>query len=252
MPAAKPAIALQLYTVRNPLEENTEAALAQIARIGYTNVEMAGFYGKTPEEFKRLLDQQGLKAICTHEGLPNTDDEAKAAIDRARLFGYDHIAVPWLGEEHRNLAGYRAVADKLKKYNDQLAAEGITLLWHNHDFEFRKLETGEYGEDILLASGVGSELDAYWVQFAGLDPLEWMDKLAGRLPILHCKDMKKNDEGKNSFAEVGTGFLDLPGYIARAPKVGVRYLVVEQDAGWAVSPMESARVGFENLTKMLK
>jgi sugar phosphate isomerase/epimerase len=241
---------LQLYTVRDALEAPAtfDQHIAEIAEMGYKHVELAGLYGKSPEDLAGILSRHGLTAICTHEGLDLIEQDVQAAIGRARTFGYDYIAIPWLGDEHRTPDGFRKIADRLRKMADILAPEKLTLLWHNHNFEFQKLPNGEIPEDILAASGVGLELDVYWVCHADLSPLDWMVKYSGRIPILHIKDMQK---AAKNFAEVGTGVIDLPLYAREASNHGVRYVVVEQDSNWAVTPMESARVGFDNLKKML-
>jgi sugar phosphate isomerase/epimerase len=245
-----PSIALQLYTVRDALQspDTFEQRLSEIAQMGYEYVELAGLYGKTPEELESSLRSHGLKAISTHEGLDLVEQDVKAAIARARTFGYDTIAIPWIGEEHRTPEGFRALSARLRPVADALAADGITLLWHNHNFEYLKLPNGEMPIDILAASGVRLEMDVYWVCHAEQSPLDWLVKYSGRVPILHMKDMQKD---RKDFAEVGTGVLDLPLYAREAAGHGVRYLVVEQDSNWAVSPMESARVGIRNLKKML-
>lgn len=250
MENTSPSIALQLYTVRQELEQadRFESTLEQIASIGYENVELAGLYGHTPEAFQQVLTRYGLKVSSSHEMLDGMEKDFNAVVDRARLFGYSYIAVPWLAPEHRTLEGYRRIAERLTPVSERLKAEGITLLWHNHDFEFHKLPTGELPEDILLESGVSLELDLYWVWHADHNPHDTMDRYSGRIPILHVKDMKKDAK---DFAEVGTGVLDLPLYVREAPKHGVKWLIVEQDNSWAVSPIESARVSLENLKKML-
>lgn len=249
METTSPSIALQLYTVRQELEaaDRFETTLEQIAQIGYENVELAGLYGRSPEAFHRSLTRYGLKASSSHERLDGMETDFGGVVDRARLFGYSYIAVPWLAPEHRTLEGYRRIAERLTPVAERLKAEGLTLLWHNHDFEFHPLSTGELPEDILLASGIDLELDLYWVSHASHNPLDMMMRYSGRIPILHIKDMKKEVK---DFAEVGTGVLDLRRCVQEAPNHGVQWLVVEQDSNWAVNPLDSARVSLENLKKM--
>ncbi len=244
-----PEIGLQLYTVRDLFVSGAvEDTFRQIAEIGYSNVELAGLCGRTAEEIKSILDQFGMRAVSTHEPLDVIESEPEEVVSRARLFGYDLVAVPWLAEAYRTPEGYRDVAARLVPACVRLARDGITLMWHNHAFEFEPLPDGSLPEDLLLSAGVAAELDVYWVRHAGLDPLDWMARYSGRIPILHVKDMTA---GRKDFTEVGAGVLDLARYVREAPKHGVRYLVVEQDSNWTVSPMESARVGFGNLTTMV-
>jgi sugar phosphate isomerase/epimerase len=244
-----PEIGLQLYTIRNLFEaHNIEQTLGEVARIGYRNVELVGLYGKEPAEIKAILDRVGLRAVSTHEPLETLESDPDGVVARARVFGYDLVAVPWLAPQFRNLESYRAIATRLTPVQQRLAQHGITLMWHNHDFEFHPLESGELPEDLLLASGVAAELDLYWICHADQRPLDMLVKYNGRTPVLHIKDMSR---GEKNFTEVGRGVLNLSDYVDKASEYGVRYLMVEQDANWTVDPMESARVGFENLSKML-
>ncbi len=244
-------IALQLYTVRDVLEKDLDAGLAQVAAIGYKHVELAGLYGHSAEDFKALLDKHGLTAVSAHEGIEHFFGDTQPLIDRAKLFGYQYVNCPYLGEDHRQV-GYRKITEQVLKIASVLSEHGLTVCYHNHDFEWDAdaVEPDRRGVDLLFdGTGLNSELDVYWVKKAGDEPLDWMKKLSGRLPILHMKDMA--DTPERGFAEVGTGIIDFPAILDAAESHGVQFLIVEQDSNWAVSPMESARVGFENLNGML-
>ncbi len=242
-------IGLQLYTVRDALAKDADAALAQVASIGYRYVELAGLYGKSPEQIKALLDKHGLTAISAHEPVDCLLNDLTDVIVRAKLFGYRYVTCPYLDEAQRD-AGYRQLSRQLGEIASELLSAGLTLCYHNHDFEWLPAEDGHRGIDILFdGTDLNCELDVYWAAKAGDDPLDWMQKLSGRLPILHMKDM--HDTPERGFAEVGTGMIDFPAILDAAEKVGVKYLVVEQDSNWKDSPMESARVGLENLGGML-
>ena len=123
----------------------------------------------------------------------------------------------------------------------------MTLCYHNHDFEFKPLDNGQLGEDILLEntdpSLVKAEVDTYWVLKAGHDPVAFLQKHSGRVPLIHIKDMDPADE---SFAPVGTGKLPLDELVAIAPEVGAEYLIVEQDVckGPAI---EAVTLSYNNL-----
>ncbi len=242
-------IALQLYTVRDVLANDIDTGLAQVAGIGYRHVELAGLYGHPPHEVKALLDKHGLQAIASHEGPHRLRDEFDDVLDQARTFGYQIIVWPWIDEAERTLEGYRQVPTLLAACKAK--APAFTFAYHNHAFEFDKLPDGRSGFDVIFDDpSVNSEMDVYWVAKGGDDPHAWLKKLAGRLPVLHIKDMADGPE--QGFAEVGTGVIDLASIARAAPDAGVQYLVVEQDSNWIDDdPMKSAKIGFDNLTAML-
>ena len=241
-------VALQLYTVRDPMKEHPEETLEAIANIGYQHVELAGRYGKTPEQLKELLDQHGLSPVAAHVPIDQLNDDIASVVAAAKTLGYEHIVCPYLPDNYRTADGYARVESFLGQLAGELSSDhGLTLSYHNHDFEWQLLQNGRRGIDMLFdeagSLAMRSELDLYWVAKAGDDPLEWMNRLAGRLPLIHLKDM--GEDGK--FAEVGTGTLDLKACSDHAPACGVRYMVIEQDSNWAKSPLDSARVGWETV-----
>ena len=243
-------IALQLFTIRDALSKDFEGALKQVAEIGYEYVELAGLGDRTPEQAKQLLDSLGLKPMAAHESLKRCTDELDETIAQAKTMGYDLIICPVLGEQQRNVEGYREAARLLSASAEKAKAEGITIGYHNHAFEFDKQPDGSTGMKILSEEGknLQFELDLFWVAKAGQDPFKWMRKLAGRLPTVHVKDMTRAPE--NTFAEVGTGVLDLRGMVAEAAQHGVRYLVVEQDRNWIdEDPITSAKISYDHLSK---
>jgi len=242
-------IGLQLYTVRDVLAEDLDAGLAQVASIGYRYVELAGLHGQAPGHFRELLDKHGLTAIASHDPLDDLLNDLPAVIERAKTLGNRYIVCPYLDDTQRD-AGYRKLSRQLGEVAGKLSSAGLTLCYHNHDFEWLPAEDGKRGIDLLYnGTDLSAELDIYWVARAGDDPLDWIRNLSGRLPILHMKDMH-NTPGKG-FAEIGTGTIDFPAIIEAAESHGVKYLIVEQDSNWATSPMDSARVGLENLGGML-
>ncbi len=240
-------IGLQLYTVRDDLARDVDATLAQIAEMGYQYVELAGLYDKSPEQFRALLDKHSLTAIASHEAV----DDPKVAAERAQVLGHKFIVCPYLNESQRK--SYVAIAKRLTEAAAKLSEQGLTVCYHNHDFEWQPADGGRRGIDILFDTpeykALNSELDVYWAAKAGDNPVDWINKLTGRLPLLHMKDMA--DSPEKGFAEVGTGVLDFKAMIAAARSAGVKYYIVEQDSNWKVSPLESAKVGLENLKKML-
>lgn len=246
-----PPIALQLYTVRDAMNQDLTGTLAQLARIGYRNVELAGLYKRTAAEVRKLLDDAGLKAVAAHVGIDQLKTQPEQAIADARTLGYDVIVCPWLAESMRTAEGYAATAGVLRQVAGRADAKGLSIGYHNHDFEFAVLPDGRTGMDVLFEGGQGSapvaELDTCWAHAAGHDPVAWMKKLSGRLPLVHIKDFS----AQRKLTEVGTGTVNIQAIVNAAGGCGVKYLVIEQDNNWAGSPVESAKVSYENLRKII-
>ena len=242
-------IALQLFTIRDALAKDFEGSLKQVAEIGYKNVELAGLGDRSPEDAKKLLDSLGLTPVAAHENLTRCTEQLDDTLAQAKTLGYDLVICPVLGEAQRTAEGFREAARLLNEAAGKAKAHGITIGYHNHAFEFDALPDGSTGMQILVDEGkdIAFELDLYWVAKAGQDPFKWMRKLAGRLPVVHVKDMTRAPE--NTFAEVGTGVLDLRGMVAEAAQHGVRHLIIEQDRNWIDGdPIKSAKISYDNLS----
>lgn len=245
-------IALQLYTVREALATNLEGTLKELSNIGYRYVELAGTAGKTVAEFKALLAKYNLTPIAMHSSLVGLTADLPKTIQDAKAFGIKYLVCSFLTVPERE--DYTKSASLLADAADKLEAQGLHLAYHNHSFEFDPTPQGQRGLDIIYNTTQGrklqAELDIYWVQHGHDDPMKWMNKLNGRIPLLHVKDMDHTE--KRGFAEVGTGTVDIKGAVALAPQVGVKYLIIEQDSSWINgSPLQSAKTSFNNLTAIL-
>ena len=243
-------VSLQLYTVRDPLSKDFEGTLAQIAKIGFKYVEFAGFYDRTPAQVKAICDKLGLKASSAHIPIESIRDNFDGAISAAKTLGIDYIIVPWVGDEFRGVDGYKKLAALLNELAVKAAAQGITLCYHNHSFEFEKQANGQTGWDILFGtpSKFSAELDVYWVVHGHHDPIKTIHSLAGRVPLLHIKDLSANAD--RIMTEVGTGIIDMKPIVAAAPGAGVKFLILEQDTAWKGSPLESVQISYSNFIKI--
>jgi sugar phosphate isomerase/epimerase len=238
-----------MYTVRDDAERDLAVTLKTVAQIGYGGVELAGYAGKSATEYKALLDENGLRAVSAHVGIDQVRDSPAQVIADAKLFGLSYVVVPWIGSPYvDSFEGFQQVGRLLATAAPVFAAEGITLGYHNHAFEFEKSEGGVNGFDAIFeAAGpdVCVELDTFWVKKAGHDPAGYLKRYAGRTPLVHLKDM----DAAGDFAPVGTGTIDYEGSLLPAARAaGVRFYIVEQDSCVApLTPLESARTSFENL-----
>jgi sugar phosphate isomerase/epimerase len=245
--------ALQLYSVRDMTQRDFAGTCRKVASIGYKLVETAGYGNlKTAKEARKALDDAGLKAVSGHFGIDLLEGKLEQVVEDAQTLELDMVVCPYLPDDRRkDAAAYATVAKSLEKAGLALHQYGPVLAYHNHDFEFQKFD-GKYGMDILLENTqphlVAAEIDIYWVKKAGLDPVEYLNKLGDRVRALHLKDMLAGDEKR--FAPVGAGTIDFKAVIAAAEKNGVRYGFVEQDRTYDQATIEVITTSFQNLKKM--
>ncbi len=262
-------IGLQLYTVRDAMQQDPAGTLAKVARIGYKALEGATytgtekFYGMDPVPFSSMLKQNGLKMPSSHFrlGEENTNGEVKGtilhdwqrAVDDAAAVGIKYMVCAWLAPvERKGLDHYKFLAGELNKAGETCRKAGIQLCYHNHDFEFEQ-QDGKYPYDVLLdvtdKELVKMEMDLYWVTKAGQDPITLIDRHPGRFPLWHLKDMDKTPE--KSFTEVGNGIIDFKKIFSEgAEKAGLKHFFVEQDK-CPGSPFDSISASYAYIKKNL-
>jgi sugar phosphate isomerase/epimerase len=236
----KPAqIAIQLYTLRDHLGSLPEFAetCRKVAQIGYRAVEVGGVDHAVipPAEVRRICADHGLTICATHQPGDDILDETTKAIDAAAAMGTDLVVYPWPGDtDFSSEAVLAEFIAKLDAAGAAIAAAGMSLAG-------RLILERIYQETRLLA-----EIDTYWVHYGGGDPVAWCRRLAGRLPIIHLKDYRVNDDNSVGFCEVGHGNLDMPAIIAEAGRSGCRWFCVEQDT-CPGDPFDSIRLSFDYL-----
>lgn len=238
LPACRPArsatrlskVGVQLYTVRSLMEKDVEGTLAGVAAAGYTEVEFAGYFNKTPAEIKAMLDRHGLVAPSVHSGNIAADAWAQA-LDAAHVIGHQFIVVPWIPAELRKtLDDWKRIAADFNRVAAAAKAAGIQMAYHNHDFEFPLVE-GKVPYDVLLAETdpnlVKMEIDLYWITKAGQDPLAYFARMPGRVPMVHVKDGKGPPDW--AMTEVGSGSIDWKRIFAKSQQAGIQHYFVEHD-----------------------
>jgi sugar phosphate isomerase/epimerase len=250
MPKKLP-VCVQLYTVRDECAEDFPGTLKSIKEIGYAGVELAGLNGYSAAEVKKFCDDLGLIITSAHVPLEAFESDLDQVAADYTTLGVKYVVVPWLAEDRRqNLAGYATLGATLAEYGKKLSAHGLSVGYHNHDFEYKTKEGDTYGLDTLFGAGdpanLKVELDTYWVKKGGADIAAEITKYAGRIPLIHLKDMAED----GFFAPVGTGTVDYTALFAAAEAAGSEYYIVEQDSCREQSPLESIKISFDNLVKM--
>lgn len=262
-------IALQLYSVRDDMAADFEGTIRKVKEMGYDGVEFAGLYGKSGAEVKKICEDIGITPVSAH--VPFIDMiENPALLDTYAEIGCKFVVIPYLTEEYRpGNEKFSEVIEGAKLLGEKANSLGMKLAYHNHDFEFVKIN-GEYALDILYkevpANLLQPQIDTCWVNVGGENPADYVRKYSGRIEILHLKDFSggksenmyaligiDDDEEKESggsfeFRPVGKGVQNFPEILKAAEESGIEWVVVEQDnPSMELSPMECAKTSIEYL-----
>ena len=247
-------IAIQFYTLRdftNSVEDFAETC-RKVAAIGYQAVQISGVdYSVVPtEKIKEICAENGLTICATHEPSDLVLDNPEQVVKNLSALGTKATAYPF--PKDIDFGSEESVANLIQKLNASgkvLSDAGMVLTYHNHHHEFRKLDGRIILERIYAETDpehLQGEIDTYWVQFGGGDPAGWCRCLKNRLPLLHLKDYRINDETKVEFSEIGQGNLNIPGIISAAEESGCEWFIVEQDS-CPGDPFESIKISFDYL-----
>ncbi|MCQ2431758.1 MAG: sugar phosphate isomerase/epimerase [Clostridia bacterium] len=248
-------IGVQAYTFRaaydaeNANEETLGAAFRRVKELGYDEIQTAGYGNLTAESYARLAHEAGLAIVGTHIGfeeLRNNPEEAMRvheAVLGTKIMGTG--AMPGWARTSRE--GLFRFIDEANKLGETVGKYGFKFTYHNHHFEFVKGDDNKSIMDHLYErldpKYCSFCLDTHWVQRGGGNPTTWVEKLAGRIDILHLKDMTVVDLGNPQplITEIGNGNIDFDSVIAAAEKSGVKYYCVEQDT-CPGDPMDSLAI----------
>lgn len=264
-------VGLQLYSIRDKMEEDMEAALRSVKEIGYDYVELAGYFGKSAQEIRELLDKYGLSCVSVHQSLDFYEERGFWGVEFVKTLGAEYTAVPWYQKELL----YENLDLTLEKFADMgklLSENGLKLLYHNHDFEFVGSPSGLIIDKMYSsvdAKYLNPEFDTCWIKYAGYEPTEYLQAYSGRIDIVHIKDFYaekmgggpvyalidkdgkeiKNDKEANKFKfkPVGEGIQDIRAIIDASIKAGASYIIVEQDQWYDEDSLECARRSREYL-----
>ncbi|HEY0753462.1 MAG TPA: sugar phosphate isomerase/epimerase [Ktedonobacteraceae bacterium] len=241
-------LALQLYTVRDETARDFAGTLRRVAAQGYTAVEFAGYGDLSSQQMQELLAETGLQALSAHVALTRLEQNLAQEIEYAQAIGCSYIVMPWLAPEQRTGAHLPALAEILNTMGSVAKASGLTLGYHNHDFEFAPVSATDpsFMLDYLLENtdpaNLVLELDTYWAAYAGVDPVAYLQRWQSRVPLVHLKDMTP----ERTFTEVGAGTLPIAAIVAAAQAAGTQGYIVENDQP-RIPSLESARQSLQFL-----
>lgn len=245
-------IGLQLYSIKEETAKDFRGALKKVAAMGYEGVEFAGYGDLTSKELKALLAELHLVPCGSHVSIEQLENNLDEVVRYNKEIQNPYVICPWAAFSDR--VNIQSIIEILKNAAIKCSENGLKLGYHNHAHEF-ELFGNEVGLDILAAE-LGDqelflELDTYWAYDAGYDPTTYMKKHSGRFELLHIKDMKETENGRES-TEIGSvnGIMDFKPIIEEAEKQGTKWLIVEQEH-FTGDPMQSVEICCKELKKLI-
>jgi sugar phosphate isomerase/epimerase len=252
--AADLPIGIQLYSVRDALAKDFKGTLAQVAKIGYKHFEFAGYGGMEAAELDQFVKSLGATVCGTHEGYEGLVKDTAAVLAFNKTIGNKMVVVPSMpGNVSRGgVAEIEKFAQTLNTFGAEAKKQGMQICYHNHSFEFKKIDGERTIFDVLFSAAdkdlVKSELDVAWVAAADVDPVALMKRYKGRIAALHMKDL----DSDKKLAPVGEGVIDMKKVIKAARKIGVEWYIVEQDSTRKGKDiMDEIAISYNNLAKLL-
>ena len=235
-------IGAQFYTVRQSCQNLTDFAesLKKVADIGYRTVQISGTCPYPADWLKENLERNGLRCVLTHIPVPRLTGELDQVIADHRVFGCDHIGLGWWAFDPEKNMSYDQWMETFPPIAKKIADAGMLFMYHNHDQEFKKYEGRlilERLAEVLPPDQMGFTLDTFWVQAGGGDPAQWLERLSGRVPVIHLKDYAYGRQ----MAVVGEGNINFDRVFEQAEKAGTKYMLVEQDDCHGEDPVECLR-----------
>ncbi len=241
-------IGLQLYTVRDRLKQDFDGTLEAVSKLGFHGVELAGNYGgRDASALRAFLDGLNLQVAGLHIGIEKLETDLDAQIEFAGAVGSKYIVCPWLPESrYADETAWKAVFASLEGIAGRVQAAGLKLAYHNHVFEFERSVGQTSAFDALFAAVPDAqvELDIAWAHAGGVTSADYVRKYAGRLPLLHVKDVRRKASGWDT-VELDRGEVPVQASLEAGAAAGVEWFVLEQDfsAGDALESVATS-VGF--------
>ncbi len=263
-------LALQLYSVRDELEKDFFGTLKKVKEMGYDGGELAGLYGKSAQEVKTMFDEVGLIPVSAHVAYQDLMPDIEGLVKVYKEIGCQYIVIPYLPVELRyGTEKYSQLLEDMKVIGKICKDNGITLLYHNHEFEFEKTAEGKYVLDALYeeisADLLKTEIDTCWVNVGGENPSDYVRKYTGRAPIVHLKDFygsrsenmykligienKEEQSTTFEFRPLGYGVQNIQAIVDAAKDAGASWVIAEQDQpSMGKTSLECAKMSFDYMS----
>lgn len=248
----KTKLAAQLYTLRSELQKDFVGVLHEVKAMGWAGVQVSGYFDCPVETIAETIRKLELGVAGLHMSFDRLRNDLDAVLKEAALLGTRDLVCPGPPQDYRNEEGYRRLKRELNEIAAIIEPQGFRLSYHNHAFEFDVEVDGQAALDYVLDPADGNkilaEVDVYWVKKGQRDPAEYIRAFSNRMPIIHLKDMAK--EEPHSFAEIGTGLIDFRPILQWGEQNGIEWYAVEQDV-CPGNPLDSLRLSYTNLVGII-
>lgn len=234
-------LGVQAYTFRNSFPKDVAKTLDTIKMMGFTEIEGGG--GRmSPEEFKKLCDERGISIPSTGSGFEQLEKAPDSVANNAKRLGAEYVMCAWIPHQDGvfTLDDAKKAVDVFNKAGKVLKDSGLTLCYHAHGYEFQPYGNGtllDYLFENTNPDYVSFEMDIFWIQFGGGDPVALLKKYGNRWKLMHVKDMRKGTEknltgntGPENDVVLGTGEVDIPGVLREAKKAGIQHFFIEDES----------------------
>ena len=256
-------LGVQLFTIRDYMmdPEFADLSFRRLREMGYTEAQAAGnaFDAKL---FGELLAKNGIRIVGNHYNFDAIVNRPEETMELHRMWGTTNVGIGGIPHEARSgVKEMKKFIDLFNKTAEIYAKEGFKLTFHNHNYEFEPIDGRktpmEFFAEEFDPNNISFVLDTCWVAAGGADVREWMERLAGRIDILHLKDLVATRvvnarSPEFNVTEIGNGGLYWDGIMETAEKIGVKHYVVEQDNNFIDTPFESLRISADFLKKYQK
>ena len=248
-------ITAQLFTVRDycKTEEDIARSMEKIAKIGYKSVQISGLADIPAKRMREIMDNNGLEIIVTHNSFDALYNHTDELIEKHQIYGCKYAglgSMPGSLYPRNEEKSFYQFAEKAEEISRRLLKAGIHYVYDNHNFELYRFGK-KTGLDIIYdnTETMQGEIDTHWIVAGGGDPVAWIDRLRGRMDLIHFKDFGIDKDCNRVFKEIGEGNLNWPAIIEACERNNIKWYIVEQDV-CEVDPFTSLEISYKNLKAM--
>jgi sugar phosphate isomerase/epimerase len=237
------SVGLEIYSLRGDAGTDLPATLAMIRKFGFTEVEVSALYGRNAAEFRRLLDNNGLKATSMMAEYGHLAKAVSSVADDAHTLGAEYVVCGTLPhkKKHLTVEDCTPAGENLNRWGETLANSGLHCCYHTHGIEFDSAPGGTVFDTLAKRCDpkfANFEMDIFWIVYARQDPAKLLHKYPGRFPLMHVKDLRKDtplggspgDVLEEASVPLGKGLVDIPATLQAARETGVRHYYIEDEA----------------------